>query len=140
MRLLPFLFVFAFTLLLSCNRSGRHTPEAGDAIETDGNDALYSEIKKVHDEGMELMDATQRAKRELKNKLETGSAPDKTVIETRIAKLDSADKGMMDWMHDFTRPQDTLTDEEYREYLESELIRAKKIRDDMAEALKGAAE
>jgi hypothetical protein len=57
-----------------------------------------------------------------------------------IAKLDSADKGMMDWMHHFVMEQDTLTDEEYREYLEAELIKVKKVREDILQALKGANE
>lgn len=138
-----YLSLFVSALFLGCGHADHdHTSDqqAGEAIENDTNGALLSEVMKIHDEGMEKMDVIQRSKTSLKAKLESATTGDKAAIEMDIAKLDSADKGMMDWMHHFKMEQDTLSDEEYREYLESELIKVKKVREGILQALKGANE
>ena len=93
---------------------------------------------KVHDEVMPKLDNIYQLKEKLKNKIaETPAlaAEKKQQIEASIAKLDSASEGMMVWMRQFDPMADSLTTEKKREYLENEMEKIKKVREDVNEAL-----
>ena len=63
----------------------------------------------------------------------------KKEIEATIAKLDSASEGMMTWMHEFKPEADsTASEEKVREYLEREMERVKKVKEDILEAIEKA--
>jgi anti-sigma-K factor RskA len=61
-------------------------------------------------------------------------AEERQKLERRIARLDSVDKMMMDWMHHFNLP-DSMTDEAKREYLESQMEKVKQVREAILEAI-----
>jgi hypothetical protein len=42
---------------------------------------------------------------------------------------------MMDWMHGFNPPPDSLGEERAREYLETEMEKIKKVREEVNEAI-----
>lgn len=146
MKVSSFLFLVAVTLV-GCNRSSHeghnghehHDHQAADTVvEDDLNAVLYDEVMKVHDEAMEKMDEIYRLKQRLKTKMDSTTADGKAAIQAVYNKLDSADKGMMEWMHAFQ--PDSLEGEAYREYMESELERVKKVREDIQDALQRARE
>jgi hypothetical protein len=143
-KLLYVLIAFS-TLLASCNQKqekelsdDENNPEAADVVDVSENQVLYNEVMKIHDEVMPKMDDLHRKKQELKKKLETPglTAGQKQAIETRIAKLDSASEGMMVWMRKFNPLSDSEGEEKAREYLENEMEKVKKVREDILEALK----
>jgi hypothetical protein len=120
-----------------------HDATAKDVVETSGNQALYNEVMKIHDEVMPKMDDIHKAKQELKEKITNNpnmSQAERIKVDAMIAKLDSAGEGMMVWMRQFKPQADSVEGEEKaREYLENEIERVKKVRENMLRALDQAA-
>ena len=140
--LIVLLPVFA---LINCGKSGHdhHDHGTSEAAAEDSMGVLFDEVMKVHDEAMLKMDEIVKLQRELKDKI--ASAPDlveekKKEIEDKISKLDSARRGMMDWMHEFHPETDSLDEQAYREYMESEMEKVKKVREDILDAIARARE
>ena len=115
-----------------------HGHEASQPVSSTGNEALYNEVMKIHDEVMPKSNDIYTLKQELSKKLAETPAPTeekKKEIEASIAKLDSADAGMMEWMHKFNPLPDSLGEEKAREYLETEMEKIKGVRENILEAL-----
>jgi prefoldin subunit 5 len=112
---------------------------AGDPVKESGNTALDREVMKIHDEAMAKMDEIYKLKQDLKKQIEEApamAAEKKAEIEMTIAKLDSANDGMMNWMHQYKPIADSVFGEEKaREYLEGEIEKIKKVRQDMFDAI-----
>ena len=139
------LFIIVLVIIWACgqktNDHGDHDHDGGDAVEEGGNQALYEEVMKVHDEVMPKMNDVYKAKEELKNQIANtpGMAEEKKKeIESSISKLDSASEGMMVWMRNFNPLPDSLGEEQAREYLENEMAKVKKVKEDVLEALEKA--
>ncbi len=93
---------------------------------------------KVHDEVMPRMNDLYKMKEELKNQITNtpGMVEEKKKeIEGTIAKIDSASESMMVWMRNFNPLPDSLGEEQAREYLENEMEKVKKVKEDIQEAL-----
>jgi hypothetical protein len=112
-----------------------HDHEASEAVETKGNQALYDEVMKVHDEVMPKMNDIYKAKQELNAQLTNASEEKKKEIQGALVKLDSASESMMEWMHNFNPIPDSVGEEKAREYLETEMEKIKKVKEDVNEAL-----
>ncbi len=115
--------------------------EASDATDVSENQLLYNEVMKIHDEVMPKMDDLHRKKQELQNKIANNpqiTETDKKAIEQKIARLDSASEGMMVWMRKFAPISDSEGEEKAREYLENEMEKVKKVREDILSALQEA--
>lgn len=139
------LLVMVFVITWSCGQKSHdhdeHNQRDGDAIEEGGNQVLYDEVMKVHDEVMPKMNDIYKLKEELKNQI--ANTPNiaeekKKEIEATILKLDSASEGMMVWMRNFNPLPDSLGEEQAKEYLENEMEKVKKVREDVVEALEKA--
>lgn len=105
--------------------------------------ALYDEVMKLHDEGMEKMDEIYALKQELMKKV--ADTPNlvtekQAELENKISQLDSAGRAMMVWMRNFHPESDTLDTAGYRNYLETELKKVRKVRDDIFAAVERAKE
>jgi hypothetical protein len=137
--------LYAITLGLIVSACGQknhdhsmHDAAAVDTTADGGNAALRDEVMKVHDEVMPKLDDIYQLKEKLKNKIAetpTLAAEKKQQIEATISKLDSASESMMVWMRKFDPTVDSLTIEKKREYLENEMEKIKKVREDINEAL-----
>lgn len=104
---------------------------------------LYDEVMKLHDEGMEKMDEIHALKQELMK--EVADSPNlieekQAELENKISQLDSAGRAMMVWMRNFHPESDTLDSQGYRDYLETELKKVRKVRDDIFAAVERAKE
>lgn len=136
--LLPVMLV----MIWSCGQKSNddHHDHEGHEEEL-GNQALYDEVMKVHDEVMPKMDDIYRLKGQLKERIDNtpGLAEDKKKeIESIIVRLDSASEGMMVWMRKFNPLPDSLGVEQAKEYLEGEMEKIKKVREDVRKALEDA--
>lgn len=133
------LVVFTFCLILvSCGKSGHEDQHDHTAEKTNNENELYDEVMKLHDEGMARMDEMYKLKEELKDQI--ASTPQlveekKKDIEAKILKLDSAQKGMMVWMRNFHPEIDSLDAEAYNKYLEAEMEKVQKVKDDIFDAI-----
>lgn len=130
----------------SCgNKSNDHEHDhahEGTDVETSGNQELYNEVMKIHDEVMPKMDDIRQFKMKLKERLDKSqnlTQVERMQIDALIAKLDSAGDGMMIWMREFRPLPDSLGEEKAREYLENEMERVKRVRENINSALEQAA-
>lgn len=115
-----------------------HDHHAHDSTDTSPNAKLYSEVMTIHDEVMPKMGDIYTLKEGLKKKLEDNTAGDKkSEIESAITKLDEADKAMRVWMREF-KPEDVTDEAKKREYLDNEMEKVKKVREDMLAAIEQA--
>lgn len=105
------------------------------------NQALYDQVMGIHDEVMPKMDDLYKAKTALKSRLAATPPPDQdevTAINEKIARIDAASEGMMVWMRQFNPPADSAGEDEAKAYLETELEKVKKVREDILQALDAA--
>lgn len=112
--------------------------ETNDGLENSPNQALYEDVMDIHDQVMPKMNDLHKAKSSLQTRLTmpgTGES-EKEDIQNQIARIDSASEGMMVWMRQFNPLPDSAGEEEARAYLESELIKVKKVRQNILDALK----
>ena len=137
-----YLLFATLALLWGCGqKSGSEDHDHSHDVEEGGNQALYDEVMKVHDEVMPKLDDIYKLKEQLKDKI--ANTPDmvadkKQEIEGIISRLDSASEGMMVWMRNFNPLPDSTGEEEAREYLESEMEKIKKVGEDVRKALEDA--
>jgi len=105
--------------------------------------ALLKEVDEIHNEAMGKMGELRKLRDDLKKQVESAADlvdDQKQLMESKIATLDSAYEGMMDWMHKFHPEVDTLAEDAYQEYLKSELEKAKKVKQDILDAIARAKE
>lgn len=98
--------------------------------------SLEDEVIAIHDEVMPKMGDMHMARknlREILKKAEDEAA--KTEILTMISDLESADEGMMTWMHEWKVPEN---EPEKTEYLEKEKVKITKVKVDMLTSLENA--
>jgi hypothetical protein len=125
--------------IVGCQKSEHGHHHDGNATESDStNIILYNQVMDIHDEVMPKMEDLYNKKKDLQALLNNSpSAADKKKFETRIAEIDSANKLMEDWMHEFNPPDTASVDkEQIRAYLESEMVKVKRVKEAMLEALK----
>lgn len=130
-------------ILLSCGKTSEHKGHnEGNSENSDNpNQALYDQVMEIHDEVMPKMEDLYKMKKELQDKI--AGTPgmvenQKKELESMISNLDSASNAMMDWMHNFNPLPDSTDQEAAREYLENEMERIKKVRDQTNETLEKA--
>jgi hypothetical protein len=106
--------------------------------EQGANQALYEEVMGIHDEVMPKMNDLYKRKTALKTRLELPGISENEMqeIHQKIARIDSSSESMMVWMREFDPVPDSEGEEEARTYLEEELVKVKKVREDILEALK----
>ncbi|SKC78257.1 hypothetical protein [Ohtaekwangia koreensis] len=120
-----------------------HDHHAHDSANASPDDALYTEVMKIHDEVMPKMGDIYTLKESLQKKLDTPGteAGKKKEIEGAIVKLDAADDAMRVWMREFNTKLDSVKlegEEKTQEYLKNEMERIKKVKEDMLSAIEQA--
>lgn len=133
------IYAMALLLLASCGKSTHDQHNHGKAEGDNPNQVLYNQVMDIHDEVMPKMEDLYKLKKKMEE--EIAQAPSlteerKRELEGLIAKLDSANLAMMDWMHEFNPLPDSANQEDAREYLENEMERVKKVREKMLDAIK----
>jgi len=140
--LIQYLLAFVIVFAWGCGQKSEHDQhDHGHDMEEGGNQALYDEVMKVHDEVMPKMNDIYKLKEELKDQIANtpGMVEEKKKeIEGMIVKLDSASEGMMVWMRNFNPLPDSLGEEQAKEYLENEMEKIKQVRESVKEALEEA--
>lgn len=125
-------------ILLGCGGPSQEGQQStADADSNDPNQVLYDQVMDIHDEVMPKTEDLHNLKQKLQEQI--AATPGMVVeerqkLEQRIARLDSVNKMMMDWMHYFNLP-DSLSAEAKREYLESQMEKIKQVREAILETL-----
>lgn len=132
------LFLVLATLLAGCGNPPRDSTTTPQGDSTDVNQVLYDQVMDIHDEVMPKMNDIEAYKKKLKDQIATGPdlvPEERKKLERRISNLDSVGRMMMDWMHHFDPPADSLGAEAYREYMEAQMEKVKKVREAMLEII-----
>jgi len=98
---------------------------------------LNSQVMAVHDEVMPKMGDLRAVQKKLSAMADSMSMDSVSAASYRdlAARVAAANESMMDWMRNFNRDFQG-TDEEVRAYLEGELKKIKKVREEMLGSLK----
>jgi hypothetical protein len=144
MKISTKLLFTVFVLLMACGKASDHSGHDGDAENVDAREpnlALYDQVMEIHDEVMPKMEDIYKIKSQLREKI--ANSPDmveskKQEIEAMILQLDAASKAMMGWMHDFDPLPDSVDEEQAREYLEDQMVKIRKVKEEMMTALEEA--
>src|SRR5690349_12142882 len=128
---------FGLLILCACGNKGQdHADHSADAATEDGNQVLYNQVMDIHDEVMpkteEIYNISKKWKAALKD---VNSDEEKELIQRKIDRLDSVNKMMMDWMHEFKPLPDTTNEETARAYYETHLEKIKRVKEAMLLAL-----
>jgi hypothetical protein len=133
-----FLFIAVLVAtLLGCGKPSPENQNGASDADSDPNQVLYDQVMDIHDEVMPKTQDLHNLKTRLQEQIAAAPgmvAEERQKLERRIARLDSVDKMMMDWMHHFNLP-DSMTDEAKREYLESQMEKVKQVREAILEAI-----
>ena len=137
----PILVTLVFIVSTACQQTSREDHRVPDPVVTSPNQKLYDEIMDIHDEAMPKMNDLHKTKTSLQTRLALPGLGEheSEEIKNNIARLDSASEGMMVWMRQFDPLPDSAGEEKARAYLENELEKIKKVREDIEEALKTSA-
>ena len=121
----------------ACQRKSGDEHQHHDDHHSSANQDLYDEVMRIHDEVMPKMNDLYKLKTAKKTRLEMPGLPEqeRQEIQNDIARLDSASEGMMVWMREFNPIPDSVGEEKARDYLQAELQKVKKVKEDMLEAL-----
>jgi len=133
--------VLAFFIMTSaCEQKHDDQNDANDHVEGSENQALYDQVMKIHDEVMPKMNDLYKAKTSLQTRLKLPGLPEseRDAVKQSITSIDSASEGMMVWMRQFEPIPDSEGEEKARVYLEGELVKVKKVRENILKALQTA--
>lgn len=121
----------------ACNQKKDDHHHTDDEVSSSGNEALYDEVMAVHDEVMPKMNDLHKAKTSLQTRLELPGVADdeKQEIQQKIARIDSASESMMVWMRQFQPVSESAGEDSARAYLEKELVKVKKVRENIYQTL-----
>ena len=102
-------------------------------------ETLAKEVMDIHDEVMPKMGELVSLKKQVKqlvnnwtaDSLNTSNDVKITEAGTLIEKLEAADKGMMDWMHEYNGGQGLYEHDLIMEYLNAEKVKITQVKTDM---------
>lgn len=145
MKLTYKLFILITVILVACGKPSNQNNEDGSSEGEEGNpnQALYDQVMDIHDETMPKMDDIYKIKSQIMEKI--ANSPNlvlerKEMLEKLVLQLDSANNAMMDWMHQFQPLPDSVDQEQARAYLESQMEKIKKVKEEMLIAIERATE
>lgn len=123
--------------MCACGNKGQdHSGHANGTANDNGNQVLYNQVMDIHDEVMpkteEIYNISKKWKAAFKD---ASSDEERELIQRKIDNLDSANKMMMDWMHEFKPLPDTTNEETARAYYETHLEKIKRVKEAILVAL-----
>jgi hypothetical protein len=92
---------------------------------------LYDQVLEIHDEVMPKMSELYKMKKSLQDSIAKTpgmSGEVKIKLEQKILQVDSASESMMVWMREFNPPEQK-DKKAFEKYMETELVKVKKMRD-----------
>ena len=129
------LMSFIAILLFSCQSNDPNHIE---------QEKRHDEVMVVHDEVMPRMGEIHKLGKELKKVVKNNSVENDSIlneIKNTIKYLESADDGMMDWMHEYSRPSKLRKDKTHEEilaYLDEEMKKVEKVKYDINTSIENA--
>jgi ribosome-associated translation inhibitor RaiA len=143
-------FLMTGVLFAACHGDGHQTQTATTRAITSLEDSLYKDVIALHDETMPKMGKIIGYKKAIQLKIDSlnaylatkkdkGAAALKEEYQNLLVQLNTAEKGMNDWMDGFDPDPQLPTKKELVTYFEDQKLKAKKMKDDIFSALDSAA-
>ena len=134
------LILFILSTAFACGTKSQshegHDMNDKESTVENSNQELYNQVMDIHDEVMPKTESLYNLSKELKAKLkESANDGEKQQLQMRISYLDSVNNMMMDWMHGFRPPADSVDTETARAYYESQLEKVKIVKEAILVAL-----
>jgi len=134
MKTINLIFFIGSILFFACSQ--QVSPDANPTTEEQKQDLsqkpeidnLFMQVMEVHDEIMPLMGEVVSLKKKLKEDLKNEPS-NKSEIEEAIDGLQNSDDAMMNWMHSFDAEKAKANTIQAKEYLASQLVEVKKMRE-----------
>jgi len=137
-------------LTVACNNDNTPKNRATTKVAPSLEDSLYKEVIALHDETMPKMGKIIGYKKVLQLKIDSldtylsrkkdaGAALLKKNYEKLLAQLNNAEKGMNEWMEGFNPDPQLPTSKEMVNYFEDQKQKAKKMKEDVFNALDSTA-
>ena len=126
--------------LLSCEKKTAADDSTGP-VESEKVQALRKEVIAVHDEVMPLMTDIYQLKTKLKEKASGGNLDReaRSQVDSLLVQLDSADRGMREWMRAFSKINTAgVPETDALNTLNAELQKIKKVKEDMIRSVEAA--
>lgn len=140
MKLISQYLFILFVMLTACGKTSNQAQDEGmeEPENENPNQALYDKVMDVHDEVMPKMEDIYKIKSQIKEQI--ANSPNlvtekKEALEKLVFELDSANNLMMEWMHQFKPLPDSADEEEARAYLESQMEKIIKVKQEMLNAI-----
>ncbi|MEM9920380.1 MAG: hypothetical protein AAF990_19945 [Bacteroidota bacterium] len=100
---------------------------------------LYDLVMNTHDEVMPRMTEITKLRRTLAQAIRAAKNEENQELEEKLKKefdkVESANKGMWDWMHSFKHPAPQDPQDEVMKYLEEEMKKVNKVKSDIETAI-----
>ena len=105
-----FLMTVSFLILVNCGHS--------DNLE---RQKAFDEMMEIHDEVMPEISTINKLARQLKKKIGLTTNQDSVIMmKATLKRLEDAEEGMMDWMHELDVPGKKIEDAKAIEYMKKE--------------------
>ncbi len=112
MKILNSFFVLIFGVVLLVNCSHSDNPERQKA---------FDEMMEVHDEVMPEISTINKLSRQIKKKISATANQDSLIMmKATLTRLEEAEEGMMDWMHELDVPGKKVEDAKAIAYMQKE--------------------
>lgn len=123
--------LFSLLIIYACTNKGQdHSGHGSGTAADDANQVLYNQVMDIHDEVMPKSEEIYNISKKWKVALKDASSDEeRELIQRKIDNLDSANKMMMDWMHEFKPLPDTTNEETERAYYETHLEKIKLVKE-----------
>lgn len=95
--------------------------------ETPKGEQQYKSVMAIHDSVMPRMGELMSLRKQLQ---ETQTPQNKDTVAALMTKMELANKGMMDWMYQFKKPED-LESETALQYLNQEKLKIQQVKADI---------
>lgn len=135
-----FLVLMISLCMNACQQKANDSKASEPFHEGSGNQSLYDEVIRVHDEVMPKMSDIYVLKQKLTAKMDSVSSEKKDELKLTIQRLDSASNAMNVWMRQFDPKPDSAGVDEARQYLEREMEKIQRVKAKTLEAIEQAKE
>lgn len=123
-QLIPIFSLITTLLFFSC---GQMSPKEKEL------DALYRTVMSIHDDVMPEISTIRKLNKQIKKSEQTNNPE----YQKMMNRLDKEDDAMMDWMHEFKKP-DYKQYESAKKYLLEEKLKIEKVREGMLTVIEDA--
>ncbi len=137
------MYRYIFILLLgmsACNTGSTSVENKAATPPADSFQVLRSELMIIHDATMARMDTLILLQKSLKDQLAGAHSPEKDSILANLGRLKKSDDEMMDWMSQYSDPNEKLPQTARLMYMKTEQAKIQRIQGEIEQSIRMASQ